>query len=92
MRRAVFIAALLLAIGILQLLFAQNGNKSSIINSKHDFRAASAAQIRSANGQSACIFCHTPHNATPIQPLWNAAIHDYSHPAAGCFQTLPELP
>jgi len=80
MRRGVFIAALLLAIGILQLLFAQNGNKSSIINSKHDFRAASSAQIRSANGQNACIFCHTPHNAGADSYLWNHRISTKDFP------------
>jgi predicted CXXCH cytochrome family protein len=44
---------------------------SSIINSRHDFRAASTADIKSVSGQDPCIFCHTPHNATPGPQLWN---------------------
>jgi len=44
---------------------------SSILNSKHDFRATSTATIKSVSGDDPCIFCHTPHNATPGPQLWN---------------------
>ena len=29
------------------------------------------APIKAANEKQVCIFCHTPHNAVPMQPLWN---------------------
>ena len=69
--RLTIIALLLLAAGVAGLVRAQTGSKSAIINTKHDFRTTSTAQIRSAAGQDACIFCHTPHNASPGTYLWN---------------------
>jgi predicted CXXCH cytochrome family protein len=60
--------------------FAQ-GNKSSIINSKHDFRAASTAEIRSTTSQDACVFCHTPHNSSPGTYLWNHTLSSRDFPA-----------
>jgi len=71
-RAKLSIALLLLACAsIAELMNAQANGKSSIINSKHDFRATSSAQIRSATGQDACVFCHTPHNAGSASYLWN---------------------
>lgn len=71
MRRAAAIMVLLLAAGAAQLSFTQGGNKSSIVNSKHDFRATSSAQVRATAGNDACVFCHTPHNSEPGSYLWN---------------------
>ena len=47
---------------------AQTG---SVINSPHNLSATGPGTIRASNEQQVCIFCHTPHNASPIQPLWN---------------------
>ena len=52
----------------------------SIVNSKHDFRATSNAQIRSASAQDACMFCHTPHNANPGPYLWNQKLSTTNFP------------
>lgn len=71
MRIRVIIAILLAATGLGGSIPAQTNNKSSIIDSKHDFRTTSSAQIRSSTGQDACMFCHTPHNAAPGSYLWN---------------------
>jgi hypothetical protein len=78
-RRRFPIAISLLAV-IASLLSAQGNNKSSIINSKHDFRAASTAGLRSATGQDACIFCHTPHNAETGSYLWNHKLSSRDFP------------
>lgn len=43
----------------------------SIINSKHNLSASGPGSIRATSEQEVCIFCHTPHHATPVQPLWN---------------------
>src|SRR5689334_13211424 len=47
------------------------GQSSSIVNSKHNLSASGPGAIRAATEQEICIFCHTPHNASPVQPLWN---------------------
>lgn len=44
---------------------------TSIVGSLHNLSASGRGAIRAANEQEICIFCHTPHNAAPIQPLWN---------------------
>ncbi len=59
----------------------QSGNKASIIDSKHDFRTNSTAQIRSVTGTDPCVFCHTPHNSAPVSYLWNHATSSRDFPA-----------
>jgi len=44
---------------------------SSIVNTRHNLSVSGPGPIKSTNEQQICIFCHTPHNASPIQPLWN---------------------
>jgi predicted CXXCH cytochrome family protein len=45
--------------------------QTSVVNSPHNLSATGPGAIRAASEQEICIFCHTPHNATPVQPLWN---------------------
>jgi hypothetical protein len=42
-----------------------------IANSKHDLSAMGPGPTRAVNESEICIFCHTPHNASPVAPLWN---------------------
>lgn len=46
----------------------------SMVSSPHDLSAGSAANVRASSEDQVCIFCHTPHNASPIAPLWNRAM------------------
>ena len=63
----------LLALGAVGLLaatvFAQGG--SSVAQTKHNLSASGPGPVRVAGVQGVCIFCHTPHAANPIGPLWN---------------------
>jgi predicted CXXCH cytochrome family protein len=43
----------------------------SIQNSPHNLSASGPGAIHAASEQEICIFCHTPHNSAPVQPLWN---------------------
>jgi predicted CXXCH cytochrome family protein len=79
-RAKLSIALLLACAAIAGLLNAQSDGKSSIINTKHDFRTTSTAQIRSATGQDACVFCHTPHNAGQASYLWNHKMSTGDYP------------
>ncbi len=45
--------------------------QQSIVNSPHNLSANGPGAVRASNEQEVCIFCHTPHNAAPVQPLWN---------------------
>jgi predicted CXXCH cytochrome family protein len=62
---------------IFVLLFALSASAAdpsgSIRNSPHNLSASGSGRIRATDEQQVCVFCHTPHNAAPIQPLWNRA-------------------
>ncbi len=47
------------------------GQQNSVVNSPHNLSASGPGTIRSGIEQEICVFCHTPHRATAIQPLWN---------------------
>jgi len=48
-----------------------NGQSQSIVDTPHNLSAGGPNIIRANTEEQICIFCHTPHNASPIQPLWN---------------------
>ncbi len=54
-----------------QLLSGSALGDMSIVNSKHNLSVSGPGEIRALTEDRICIFCHTPHNATPNTPLWN---------------------
>ena len=44
---------------------------SDMINTKHNLSVSGPGSLRALTETRICIFCHTPHNATPLSPLWN---------------------
>ncbi len=44
---------------------------SSVVNSKHNLSASGPGPVRSSVENQVCIFCHAPHNSSPVRPLWN---------------------
>lgn len=42
-----------------------------IINSKHNLSVTGTGSIRATAEREVCVFCHTPHQAKTVQPLWN---------------------
>lgn len=52
--------------------------------SKHNLSSFSTGtdKIKALSERQVCIFCHTPHNANPMAPLWNhdvTAVTNYVH-------------
>src|SRR5689334_8057584 len=47
------------------------GQQTSVVNSPHNLSTSGPGRIRATGEQQICIFCHTPHRASAIQPLWN---------------------
>jgi predicted CXXCH cytochrome family protein len=45
--------------------------QSDVINTKHNLSVSGPGEIKALTENRICIFCHTPHNATPQSPLWN---------------------
>lgn len=46
---------------------------------KHNLSVTGPGEIKAISETRICIFCHTPHNATPQTPLWNRAINPVSY-------------
>ncbi len=44
---------------------------ATIVGSKHDMSSGGGQTVRSVTENEICVFCHTPHNASPSVPLWN---------------------
>ena len=66
----------------------------SVINSPHNLSVSGPGTIKAASEQQVCIFCHTPHNATPVQPLWNRQlpVSAYVPYASNSLQAKPGQP
>jgi predicted CXXCH cytochrome family protein len=73
---------------------AQIANPNSIVNSPHNLSASGPGAVRAASEAQVCIFCHTPHNATPVQPLWNRSmpVSAYKTYTSNSLKALPGQP
>lgn len=49
-------------------------DNSGILNTKHNLSVTGPGPIHALTETRICIFCHTPHNATPNTPLWNREV------------------
>lgn len=47
------------------------GQSQSIVDTPHNLSVGGSGGIRASSEEQVCIFCHTPHDSSPIQPLWN---------------------
>jgi predicted CXXCH cytochrome family protein len=47
---------------------------ADIAGTKHNLSVTGPGQLRAVSETRICVFCHTPHNATPASPLWNRAV------------------
>jgi predicted CXXCH cytochrome family protein len=65
------LALLVLILGNACFVTPSLAQNTSVVNSPHNLSATGPGTIRATGEQQVCIFCHTPHNASPIQPLWN---------------------
>lgn len=45
--------------------------QTSVVNSSHNLSASAPGAVRAVVEDQVCVFCHAPHNATPVRPLWN---------------------
>jgi len=62
---AVLIAA---CVGLAGLGWSQ---QESVVNTRHNLSVSGPGPFRAAAEERICVFCHTPHRARDIAPLWN---------------------
>ncbi len=51
-----------------------------VANTVHNLSTSGPGVVKSSTETEICIFCHTPHSAEPVEPLWNhdvSAVADY---------------
>ncbi len=60
-RGLIAIALLLLALPVF----------AGLATSKHNLSVSGPGVVKAASETQSCLFCHAPHNASPIAPLWN---------------------
>jgi predicted CXXCH cytochrome family protein len=57
---------------VLPALFVSSASAfSNINNTKHNLSVSGPGPYKAITETRICVFCHTPHNATPATPLWN---------------------
>jgi predicted CXXCH cytochrome family protein len=47
---------------------------ADMARTKHNLSVSGPGPVRALTETRICIFCHTPHNSTPLSPLWNKAL------------------
>jgi predicted CXXCH cytochrome family protein len=68
--RTIRIGAWCCALALLPLAAAAE----TILDTKHNLSVTGPGTIKALSETRVCVFCHTPHNATPKTPLWNREI------------------
>lgn len=61
---------MLVLVGLMVLSMGSVALAASIKTSKHDLSSTGHVDVRTDDAQ-VCVFCHTPHNARTVAPLWN---------------------
>jgi len=62
-----------LQIPVLLLSLYSPGIYSGVADTKHNLSVTGPGAIKASSEQQICVFCHTPHNSAPMDPLWNHA-------------------
>ncbi|HEX2839369.1 MAG TPA: cytochrome c3 family protein [Phycisphaerales bacterium] len=62
------------AAGAALLASAAGAQPTSVVGGPHNLSAGGTGEVRAVSENQVCIFCHAPHNASPIKPLWNRAM------------------
>jgi predicted CXXCH cytochrome family protein len=67
----------LLGSGLAATVSAQTA--SDIVNTKHNLSVSGLGVTRASTETRICVFCHTPHNAAPLSPLWNKELEPQAY-------------
>lgn len=48
--------------------------QTSVVDGPHNLSVSGPGTTRAVSEDQVCIFCHAPHNSTPVRPLWNRSM------------------
>jgi predicted CXXCH cytochrome family protein len=78
MSRQASIIAMLLCIACV-FFGPRAGAQTSVIYTKHNLSKYGPGTIKALTEERVCVFCHAPHNANPLTPLWNKNIEGVNY-------------
>ena len=91
-----YLCALVLAVMVLlpATVWGQVGRGSMVALTPHNLSAGGPGTVRASSETEICIFCHAPHNAAPLRPLWNRAlpVSSYKIYTSNSLKALPGQP
>lgn len=61
----------LVTLSSLVVVAATSNILADIANTSHNLSISGPGTIKATEEREICIFCHTPHNSSPVAPLWN---------------------
>jgi predicted CXXCH cytochrome family protein len=59
------------AIALVAALTAPMPGQAGVTDTVHNLSASGPGRVRTGSTDRVCVFCHTPHNASPQRALWN---------------------
>jgi predicted CXXCH cytochrome family protein len=71
MRRRLDVRAIMACLCLLLAAGTDALAATGVANTPHNLSSSGPGPIKVAGESRVCIFCHTPHSANPIAPLWN---------------------
>jgi len=60
-----------LCLALISLFVFYQMQAQSVIETVHNLSASGTGTIIASSESEVCVFCHTPHNSSPLTPLWN---------------------
>ena len=64
-------ASFFLFIALVFSLLTAGASGAQVADTKHNLGLYSPGSVKSADTTQICVFCHTPHNSSPLAALWN---------------------
>lgn len=70
------------------------GAVEDVAETVHNLSTSGPGRVKSLNVDEVCVFCHTPHSASPSVPLWNRAMSGatYAEYDSSTLQAAPGQP
>ena len=64
-------AILRTVLALVSALLVASSSGAQVAQTKHNLSVSGPGTAKAASETRICLFCHTPHNASPDSPLWN---------------------
>ena len=93
MSRALVIALAAWCVAVLATTASAQDSVTAPTN-KHNLSTSGPGPVKATGTTEICVFCHTPHNAAPVTPLWNQTLSTatYTPYASSTMNAVPGVP